>query len=62
MEYWIPIAVLLALGVLFFVTLFVCFRLTFYSKPRRVLAEGEYEFPEGKIYEPYHEKMIFISP
>lgn len=58
MEYWIPITVVLALAVLFFVTLFICFRLAFYSKPRRVLAEGEYEFPEGSIYEPYHEKMV----
>ena len=55
---WIPIIVILALAVIFFVTLLVCFRMCFYSAPRRVLGEGEYEFPEGGIYIPIRERMV----
>ena len=57
-EIWLPLVIALALVLLFFLTLYVCFRLTFYSKPRRVLGEDEYEFPVGKIYEPLHGKMV----
>lgn len=58
MEFWIPIIVLFALLIVFFIALLVCFLLTFYSPPRRTLSEGEYEFPEGDIYVPLHERMV----
>ncbi len=57
-EIWLPIIIVLALLLLFFAALAVIFRMTFYSAPRRVLGEGEYEFPEGSIYEPYHRDMV----
>ncbi len=57
-ELWLPAVIVLGLLLLLFITLLVCFYMTFYSKPRVVLGEGEYEFPEGSIYEPYHEKMV----
>ena len=56
-EIWLPLLIISALLLLFFITLAVCYIMTFYSKPRKMLGEGEYEFPEGSIYEPYHEKM-----
>ena len=34
-----------------------CFYFTFYSRKRPTLGENEFEFPRGKIYEPYHENM-----
>ena len=55
---WIPLIVIAVLAAAFFVTLLVCFLLCFYSPPRRVLGEGEYEFPEGDIYVPLHERMV----
>lgn len=58
MEFWIPIIVVFALLIVFFIALLVCFLLTFYSPPRRTLGEGEYEFPEGDIYVPLHERMV----
>ena len=57
MDFRIALIIVLALAVLFFGGLFVCFMLTFYSPKRKPLSDGEYEFPDGKIYEPYHEKM-----
>lgn len=36
---------------------YYCYRVAFYAPPRKPLAEGEFDFPEGEIYEPYHEKM-----
>ena len=36
---------------------YYCYRVAFYAPPRKPLAEGEFDFPEGAIYEVYHEKM-----
>ena len=33
------------------------YRVAFYAPPRKPLAEGEFDFPEGEIYEVFHEKM-----
>ena len=46
---------LLALGILG--GAYYCYRVAFYAPPRKPLADGEFDFPEGEIYEPYHEKM-----
>ena len=56
-EFWLPIIIVLALAAIFFAGLAVCFYMTFYSKPRKMLGEGEYDFPPGSVYEPYHGKM-----
>ena len=37
---------------------FICFMKVFYSPKRKVLKADEYEFPPGKIYEPYHKEML----
>lgn len=46
-------------GVLFLVLLaaFVCFQMTFYSKPRDPKALAEYRLPEGEAYLPFREEM-----
>ena len=36
---------------------YYCYRVAFYAPPRKPLAEGEFDFPEGEIYEVFHEKM-----
>ena len=50
------IAALLLLTV--FLTSLICYLRMFYSKPRRVLGEEEFEIPEGEIYEVFREDMV----
>ena len=57
MNPYIPLIIILAAALLLFGTLLVCFFLTFYSPKRKPLSDGEYAFPDGRIYEPYHDKM-----
>ena len=46
-------------GILFLVLImsFICFLMTFYSKPRKAAALEEYRLPKGKAYLPYREEM-----
>ena len=37
---------------------FICFRMVFYSPPRKPLAEGEYDLPQDEIYRVYEKDMI----
>ena len=46
----------LALAVL--VTAYICYRRMFYSPPRHMPGEGEYQIPDGEIYEVFREDMI----
>ena len=57
---WVLIC-LLALVFLFFLTTFVCFMLTFYSKKRKILGEDEFEIPRGRVYEQYKDKIVAWS-
>ena len=41
-----------------FLTSLICYLRMFYSKPRRVLGEEEFEIPEGEIYEVFREDMV----
>ena len=50
------IAALILILVVFLICLY-CFRVGFYSPPRKPLPEGIIEFPEGEIYEPYYDSM-----
>ena len=49
--------VLAALVLLLLGLCFVCYCLAFYSPTRKPLGEDEFRYPQGKIYEPYLEKM-----
>ena len=50
---WIAAAVLLLPAV----GSYVCYRMAFYSPPRRPPQTEEERLPPGKIYEPYHPRM-----
>ena len=54
---WSLVIAALILILVAFLICFYCFRVGFYSPPRKPLPEGEIEFPEGEIYEPYHDSM-----
>ena len=57
-----PIHVILiiiaAIILLIIAAAYMCFRLTFYSGKRKPLPDGEYDFPEGEIYEEFHSDMM----
>lgn len=44
--------------VIVLLTSYICYRIAFYAPPRKPLAEGQYIVPSGKIYDPYHDKMM----
>ena len=46
------------IAVLVLLTSLVCFFMTFYSPKRKKLGEGEYDIPNGKIYEAHREQII----
>ena len=39
-------------------TSFICFYRVFYSPKRKILKDGEYEIPEGEIYEAFREDIV----
>ncbi len=47
-------------GIVLLLLLFawICFLIVFYSPKRKPLKEGEFDFPPGKVYEPYYEEML----
>lgn len=58
MEYlWIALAVAAGIVLLVLLIAYICYRVAFYSAPRKPLAEGEIPLPDGEIYEPYHDSM-----
>ena len=54
----IVLIVLAAIAFIVIVFAYVGFRLTFYAAARKPLPEGEYDVPEGEIYEEFREQMI----
>ena len=57
MGYWsIPLIVILALAVIFFATICICFFKIFYSFRRK--EKEEYPIPAGKAYEPHRDQMV----
>ena len=52
------LCIIAGLGILSFITAFVCFILVFYSGKRKVLGPDEYDIPKGDIYEVYRKDMI----
>ena len=55
---WISLGAVGFLALATLATAFICYRLMLYSKPRHLPGEGEYEIPEGEIYEAFREDMI----
>jgi len=55
---WITLGVIGFLSLVTLAAAYICYRLMLYSAPRRLPGEGEYEIPEGDIYEAFREDMI----
>jgi len=54
---WLGVAVIVLLCFAFGLA-YYCYRRIFYSPPRKLPGAGEYEIPEGEIYEVFRENMI----
>ena len=54
---WIVLAVLAGLALLILLTAFICYRMAFYSAPRKENAADEIDIPVGEIYEAHREAM-----
>lgn len=59
MEYiWIGVGVAAFLIAATLIISYICFRMAFYVSERSKHPTEEYPIPEGKIYEPYRDKMV----
>ena len=54
----LSVAVLAGICLLVLLIALVCFLKVFYSPKRKVLKDDEFEYPPGKIYEPYYAQML----
>ena len=55
MEPWeIILLIFAAIALVVILSSLVCFLLTFYSRKRKPLPDGEYDFPTGEIYNEFH--------
>ena len=55
---WIGLGLAGSVALAILITAYVCYRLMFYSKPRVMPGEDEYQIPEGEIYAVFKEDMI----
>ena len=54
---WIVIGAVAVLAAAMLITAFVCYRITFYAKPRRPHDPEYIPTPNGEIYDPYRDRM-----
>ncbi len=50
--------ILLALAAVVLGISYVCFRMAFYVKEKKIIGPDEFPIPEGPIYEPFREQMV----
>ena len=50
--------ILLALAVVTLGISYICFRMAFYVKEKKIIGPNEFPIPEGPIYEPFREQMV----
>lgn len=55
------ILILLILIILTIIFSFITFKMTFYSKPRKILNKGDYDFPPGKEYIKFYDNIKIWS-
>lgn len=55
---WIILGALAALGVIVLLVAFVCFRMAFYVKEKKIFGPEEYPIPPGREYAPFREEMV----
>ena len=56
--FYILLFIVLLAIIIVLLTSYICFRLAFYVPKRKPKNTAEFDLPRGKIYEPYHDKMI----
>ena len=54
----LTVGILAGIGALVLLAALICFLKVFYQPKRKKLKDDEFTFPPGKVYEPYHEKML----
>ena len=54
---WILLGVLAGIALLALLTAFICYRMAFYSAPRKTRQEDTVDIPAGEIYEAFREPM-----
>ena len=54
---WIIPAIVAVLTAAFFAITYYCYKTTFRTKPRPVLAPGEVDIPSGRSFEPFREQL-----
>ena len=52
------ISILLLLAVVVLLVSYICFRMAFYVKEKKIIGPDEFPIPEGPIYEPFREQMV----
>ena len=55
---WIGLGVLGGLAVIALLTSYICFRMAFYVKEKKIIGPDEYPIPPGKEYEPFRDEMV----
>ncbi len=55
---WISLAAIGVLAALTLLTAYICFRMAFYVKKKKIIGPDEYPVPPGKEYEPFRDEMI----
>lgn len=54
---WIILGILAGLALVILPTTYICYRMAFYSAPRKPTCSDAIDFPEGEIYEPFKLSM-----
>ncbi|MBR2971280.1 MAG: alpha/beta fold hydrolase [Clostridia bacterium] len=58
MDWWqIALIVLASVVLLMLIMSFVLYMVVFYKSPHKMLGEGEYEYPPGRVYEPHKPRL-----
>ncbi|MBE5730977.1 MAG: hypothetical protein E7350_03410, partial [Clostridiales bacterium] len=58
MSWWqITLIVLASVVLLMLIMTFVLYMVVFYKSPHKMLGEGEYEYPPGRVYEPHKPRL-----
>ena len=55
---WIGLGALAFLAAVVLLTSYICFRMAFYVKEKKIIGPDEYPIPPGKEYEPYRDEMV----
>ena len=59
MEYlWIPLAIVALAAAAVLIGSYICFRMAFYVPEKSKKPKGEFDIPQGRIYEPYRDQIV----